>query len=171
MSVAHRLPIVFFAGFFFCPQIAHRTVVSGRTSRSALGSHANMIIRRDLYYHYQKAISNIGTKILTFTCFFTTDMFINANLTIFSGFFSRIRLRIQWAMSQGCSCNIRKNQIFSFLTKKYQIYTKKSKTFTCFFTMDMFINQILTIFSGIFAQFRDASFGVAVLLQLQSKKK
>ena len=36
-----------------------------------------------LYYHYQKAISNIGTKILTFTCFFTTDMFINANLTIF----------------------------------------------------------------------------------------
>ena len=36
-----------------------------------------------LYYHYQKAISNIGTEILIFTRIFTTDMFINANLTIF----------------------------------------------------------------------------------------
>ena len=36
-----------------------------------------------LYYHYQKAISNIGTEILTFTRILTTDMFINANLTIF----------------------------------------------------------------------------------------
>ena len=36
-----------------------------------------------LYYHYQKAISDIGTKILIFTRIFTTDMFINANLTIF----------------------------------------------------------------------------------------
>ena len=36
-----------------------------------------------LYYHYQKAISDIGTKIIIFTRIFTTDMFINANLTIF----------------------------------------------------------------------------------------
>ena len=33
--------------------------------------------------HYQKAISDIGIKILIFTRIFTTDMFINANLTIF----------------------------------------------------------------------------------------
>ena len=32
---------------------------------------------------YQKVIYNIGTEILTFTRIFTTDMFINANLTIF----------------------------------------------------------------------------------------
>ena len=93
-----------------------------------------------LYYHYQKAISNIVTEILTFTCFFTTDMFINANLTIFSGFFPRIRLRLFSQGQKRCSCNIRKNLIFSFLPKIYQNIPNNSKIFTCFFTTDMFIN-------------------------------
>ena len=80
-----------------------------------------------LYYHYQKAITNIGTKIITFTCFFTTDMFINANLTIFSGFFSPIRLRIFSQGQKRCSCYRRKNWICSFLTKIYQNIPNKSK--------------------------------------------
>ena len=33
-------------------------------------------------YQYQKETSNIGTNILTFTCFCTTDMFINQILMI-----------------------------------------------------------------------------------------
>ena len=57
----------------------------GSYSYFALGpffsSGTQLLLHKDIIY--KKVIYNIGTEILILTRIFTTDMFINANLTIF----------------------------------------------------------------------------------------